>query len=107
MFDKDSSGDIDTSELRQVLRQLGMPTDSSLIQDLLKKYDHDGNGDLGFAEFEKLVGEISAQLKAKQEMRPKASAVQRLGTDSEECLAFLKQIHELREQVKRPSVSSL
>ena len=91
MFDADGSGDIDASELRQCLKQLGMKVDPEVANETLAKYDEDGNGDLGFEEFEKLVAEISSKIAAEL-YKPQAGAVARLGTESEEALAFLEQI---------------
>ena len=79
MFDADGSGDIDASELRQCLKQLGMKVDPEVANETLAKYDEDGNGDLGFEEFEKLVAEISSKIAAEL-YKPQAGAVARLGT---------------------------
>ena len=41
-----------------------MKVDPEVANETLAKYDEDGNGDLGFEEFEKLVAEISSKIAA-------------------------------------------
>ncbi|KAI3424476.1 hypothetical protein D9Q98_010026 [Chlorella vulgaris] len=51
MFDKDSSGSIDVSELKLVLRAMGQfPTPTELAE-LMQRMDADGNGEVDFQEF--------------------------------------------------------
>ena len=46
-FDTDRSGDIDASELRAALRQLGMQADGQQAAAVLQRYDSHGGGKLG------------------------------------------------------------
>ena len=56
-FDADGSGDIDFSELRQALSQLGMGDDRKAVAVLLRRYDSDGGG-LSIEEFAMLVADM-------------------------------------------------
>ena len=56
--DADSSGDIDATELRGVLEELGVPVDSEEADDLLAKFDADESGRVEFAEFKQLVKQL-------------------------------------------------
>ena len=56
-FDADGSGDIDFSELRLALAQLGMDGDRKAAAVLLRRYDSDGGG-LSIQEFTQLVADM-------------------------------------------------
>ena len=56
-FDKDGSGDIDFTELRLALDQLGMGGDRKAAAVLLRRYDSDGGG-LSIQEFTQLVADM-------------------------------------------------
>ena len=56
-FDADGSGDIDFSELRLALAQLGMDGDRKAAAVLLRRYDSDGGG-LSIQEFTMLVADM-------------------------------------------------
>ena len=57
MFDKDGSGDIHCSELRDMLKTIGFnPTDETL-ENMSIIIDEDGNGMINFEEFMELIGE--------------------------------------------------
>ena len=57
-FDKDRSGDIDASELRDALEALGLSTSSEQAVRVMHKYDKDRSGKLEFDEFLRLVTEL-------------------------------------------------
>lgn len=57
-FDADGSGGIDAKELRQALAHLGMQADAQGVTAVLRKYDADGNANLGLEEFARLVNDI-------------------------------------------------
>ena len=69
-YDRDGSGDIDVSELRDALRGMGLPTDTAQAATVLAKYDADRSGRLELPEFRRLVDE----LKRFQEGQTAASA---------------------------------
>lgn len=50
-FDIDSSGDIDISELRKLLMNIGFVVVRNMIEESLDVVDMDGNGELNFEEF--------------------------------------------------------
>jgi Ca2+-binding EF-hand superfamily protein len=50
-FDTDGSGDIDTSELKLVMEQVGQHPSPEEVKELVAEYDTDGNGELSFEEF--------------------------------------------------------
>lgn len=55
LFDKDGNGSVTMDELRVVFKSLGQdPTDEEL-QGMIDEVDHDGNGDMGFEEFCRLM----------------------------------------------------
>jgi calmodulin len=51
MFDVDGDGTIDSSELENVLKDLGTPACGSELQELMSAVDVDGNGVIDFEEF--------------------------------------------------------
>jgi hypothetical protein len=58
-YDRDGSGDIDVSELRDALSELGVPdVDQASTQALLDKYDTDKSGSLELSEFVLLIREM-------------------------------------------------
>ena len=67
-FDADGSGDIDFSELRQALAQMGMDGDRKATAVLLRRYDSDGGG-LSIQEFTMLVADIDIAHKTGYLMR--------------------------------------
>ena len=56
-FDKDGSGDVDFSELKEALALLGYGDDRKAAAVLLRRYDSDGGG-LGIEEFTQLVSDM-------------------------------------------------
>lgn len=51
LFDKDGSGQISASELQDILSKLGGHITEQQAQDIVKKYDVNGNGHIDFHEF--------------------------------------------------------
>ena len=70
LFDTDRSGDIDQTELRKALQNLGMEADSAQTREVMRKYDRAGRGKLGLDEFNKLVQEL-LEFQKKQGIGPK------------------------------------
>jgi hypothetical protein len=73
-FDKDSSGDIDASELNGALDACGLKgIDSSMIEFMLRKYDGDRNATLDIYEFSAMVDDLkmnsAESVKARLELR--------------------------------------
>jgi calcium-dependent protein kinase len=56
LFDKDSSGQITSSEIAEILSQ-GSSQDDPIWQDILKQVDKDGNGQIDIREFQSLLFE--------------------------------------------------
>jgi ankyrin repeat protein len=54
-FDRDNSGSIDASELKDVLKELGESFDDSSVQELLAEVDSDRSGRIEFSEFVEVV----------------------------------------------------
>ena len=50
-FDKDGNGILTKAELGIVMRSLGQNPPEAELQDLMKKFDADGNGAIDFLEF--------------------------------------------------------
>jgi len=57
VFDKDGDGTITAKELNTVLQGLGMPVDKGVIDLMIEDVDQDGNGEIDFAEFKKMMNE--------------------------------------------------
>lgn len=56
-FDKDGSGTIDASELKQCLKAMGKHPDPLELEELLRQMDTDGNGVIDFEEFAAALGD--------------------------------------------------
>jgi len=68
LFDRDHSGDIDTGELRVVMRSLGQdPSDEELNQ-MIEKVDKDGSKTLDFLEFMILLSELMSKSNGVEEL---------------------------------------
>ena len=59
-FDGNQSGDLDATELRGALAELGLEASSAQATAILRKYDDDLSNRLDLEEFKKLVGELRA-----------------------------------------------
>jgi hypothetical protein len=59
LWDKDRSGSISGPELVKALSATGVKVNAAEAQDVMAKYDVDGDGSLGLVEFSKLVDELS------------------------------------------------
>ncbi|XP_021343503.1 neo-calmodulin-like isoform X2 [Mizuhopecten yessoensis] len=55
MFDSDHDGKISTSEIKNLLTNLGMTPDKSVIDDVIKRLDADENGTVEYDEFEDFI----------------------------------------------------
>merc|ERR1711924_45384 len=55
VFDKDNSGTIDASELAEVMKTLGESLTAEEIQEMIKEADIDGDGQVSFEEFKKMM----------------------------------------------------
>lgn len=54
-FDADGSGEIDSKEIKEVCKQLGIDATKDEINELMGAADADGNGKISFDEFKKAV----------------------------------------------------
>ncbi|KAK7448189.1 hypothetical protein Landi51_06419 [Colletotrichum acutatum] len=55
VFDKDNSGSVSPSELRQVLLSLGQRATDEEIEEMIRGADLDGNGSIDYQEFVQLM----------------------------------------------------
>ncbi|KAJ0341282.1 hypothetical protein COL922a_002519 [Colletotrichum nupharicola] len=55
VFDKDNSGSVSPSELRQVLLSLGQRATDEEIEEMIRHADLDGNGSIDYQEFVQLM----------------------------------------------------
>ena len=60
IFDKDKSGFVDTAELVAVLKELHIEKTAEEVEQLMKDSDVDGDGVIGFGEFEALFSKARA-----------------------------------------------
>ncbi len=51
LFDKDGDGSITTKEIGTVMKSLGQEPDESELEEMVKEFDADGNGEIDFDEF--------------------------------------------------------
>ena len=58
MFDKDNSGQIDTDELKDAMRALGVIKNKHELKALMEKADKDGSGQIEIDEFKSLMAEL-------------------------------------------------
>ncbi|XP_076463651.1 uncharacterized protein LOC143295873 [Babylonia areolata] len=57
VMDKDGNGSISAEELGSILRAKGASVTDQQVTDLIKTYDSNGDGDIDFDEFTKLLAE--------------------------------------------------
>ncbi|PVD26762.1 hypothetical protein C0Q70_14440 [Pomacea canaliculata] len=57
MFDKDRSGGVSLKELGDILKATGLDVSSEQLSRLISKYDTNGDGDIDFEEFTRLITE--------------------------------------------------
>lgn len=58
LFDKDNSGQIDTDELKDAMRALGVIKNKHELKALMEKADKDGSGQIEIDEFKSLMAEL-------------------------------------------------
>src|SRR4051812_42467031 len=51
LFDNDKSGEIDTEELKQALKNLGIDAKNQTLQNMMQDLDKDNSGKIDFDEF--------------------------------------------------------
>jgi len=56
LFDKDGSGSISTQELREVMKSLGEQLTNAEVEEMMREADADGDGQIDFYEFVKMMG---------------------------------------------------
>lgn len=54
MFDKDGSGTISKDEIKEALGGL----DEKIVDDIIKEVDQNGDGEISFEEFEKMMSKM-------------------------------------------------
>lgn len=55
IFDTDGSGKISSTELKQVMEKLGEQLDDFQISEMIREADKDGDGEIDFDEFVRMV----------------------------------------------------
>ncbi|CAF1055820.1 unnamed protein product [Rotaria sp. Silwood1] len=69
LFDRDKSGTISSSEIKQILIALNFKPTDSLLRKVMKEMDSNGNGTIEFEEFVKVMGSIYERKFTEDEMR--------------------------------------
>ena len=60
-YDTNSSGAICTSECKNILRDCGIEYNSEVLEVMIERYDANGNGEIEFDEFMRLIDGISSE----------------------------------------------
>jgi centrin-1 len=68
LFDKDNSGNIDSSELKDAMRALGIYVTKESLKKLMEKADKDGSGSIECPEFLSLMAELIDKRDPKREV---------------------------------------
>jgi len=55
VFDKDKSGKITEKELMQAMKELNQFRSTEQVREVLKSYDHDGDGEISWEEFKMIM----------------------------------------------------
>ena len=53
-FDVDKTGELEESEVQAMMQEMGFECDAAYLNAMMRKFDTDGNGSVGFAEFQKM-----------------------------------------------------
>uniref|UniRef100_A0AC35U966 Calmodulin-like protein 3 n=1 Tax=Rhabditophanes sp. KR3021 TaxID=114890 RepID=A0AC35U966_9BILA len=61
MFDKDGNGTMNSKELGEAMRTLGLNPTEEELQHMVNEYDTDGNGKIDFMEFCKMMKEMNKE----------------------------------------------
>lgn len=69
LFDKDGDGNISSKELGTVMRSLGQNPTEAEIRDMIKEVDTDGNGQIEFNEFMKMMQNKMQEVDSDEEIR--------------------------------------
>lgn len=64
LFDNNGGGTIDAQELKQTLDSVGIDIETEDIEDVMKRMDEDGNGEIDFEEFLNLMTNTEMFLEA-------------------------------------------
>ena len=69
LFDRDGGGEIDTDELEDVLRSMGMKPTDHQMEEIINELDENRDGTIEFSEFLKVMasGTITAATKASRD----------------------------------------
>jgi Ca2+-binding EF-hand superfamily protein len=59
MFDKDGSGSISSSEIKEILG-FGKTLSEEAVNDIIKQVDANGDGEISFEEFSDMMKRLSA-----------------------------------------------
>ncbi|CAF1332782.1 unnamed protein product [Adineta ricciae] len=68
LFDRDHSGSISSTELKQLLLALNFKPSESLLRKVMKEMDTDGNGTIEFSEFAKAMSSVYSRALTDEEM---------------------------------------
>ena len=55
IFDKDKNGSLDAIELKRVFTKLGESLTDKEMEDQIREFDVDGNGEIGIGEWTRMV----------------------------------------------------
>lgn len=68
LFDDDHSGQIDSTELQNVLKKLGLNPTEEELQDIIQDIDKDNDGTIDYSEFLRLMANKLKDAQTEEEL---------------------------------------
>ena len=69
LFDADKSGHVDTTELKEALQNIGLPSESQTLKTIMDTLDADKSGEVDFDEFINLLSAKAAVGDTREDLR--------------------------------------
>lgn len=69
LFDADKSGEVEISELKEALNNIGLTTESATLKNIMESLDADGSGQVDFDEFFNLLATKASIGESKEDLK--------------------------------------